>query len=128
MSKTARRYKKSDTTKKTTAVIRVTVYDGTRHPFQGKDILVRVRDGRQEERVSRYVKTSSLTISVPFSDNFIDNYTILVTSDGRRDAGFFPIKVSPFVDSQVDLMLVPKKAKYAFLSWAELNLGKLTCS
>ena len=121
MPKSARQSKKSDATKKTTAVIRLTVYDGTRQLFQGKDILLRVRDGQQQEKVSRYVKTSSLTISVPFSDNFIDNYTVLVTSDGNRDAGFFPIKVSPFADSQVDLMLVPKKARYAFLSWAELK-------
>ena len=50
-----------------------------------------------------------------------DNYTVLVTCDGYRDAGFFPVKVSPDAPSRVDLMLVPKRARYRFPSWDELK-------
>ncbi|PYX99556.1 MAG: hypothetical protein DMG64_19120 [Acidobacteria bacterium] len=104
------------------AAIQLNVFDGTRQPFpSGKNLLIRILDGSQTQLVSRFYKKSSFEFDVPFSDNFKDNYTVLVTCDGYRDAGFFPVKVSPDAPSRVDLMLVPKRARYRFPSWDELK-------
>ena len=104
------------------AAIQLNVFDGTRQPFPaGKNQLIRILDGSQTQLVSRFYRKSSFEFDVPFSDNFKDNYTVLVTCDGYRDAGFFPVKVSPDAPSRVDLMLVPRRAKYRFPSWDELK-------
>ena len=99
------------------ALLQLNVFDGTRQPFPGgKSMLIRISDGAQRQVEEAFFKKSSIQFAVPFSDNFKDNYTVLVTSDGYRDAGFFPVRVSPDVPVIVDLMLVPKKARYQFLT------------
>src|SRR6266481_5508871 len=104
------------------ALIQLNVFDGTRQPFPaGKDLLVRISDGSQRQLEDDFFKKATIRFAVPFSDNFKDNYTVLVTCDGYRDAGFFPVKVSPDLAATVDLMLVPKKAKYQFLTWNQLK-------
>ena len=98
------------------ALIQLSVFDGTRQIFpRGKNLLIRISDGSQNRIVEDFFKESSLQFAVPFSANFKDNYTLLVSCDGYRDAGFFPVKVSPDVPAIVDLMLAPKKAKYDVL-------------
>ncbi len=106
------------------ATIALTIFNGARElfPRTKKGVLLRVRDGQQVLRYEGYVKASNVSIRVPFSDNFVDDYTVLVTADGYRDAGFFPLNVSLIRDVQVDLMLVPKKATYQFLPWGELKV------
>jgi hypothetical protein len=104
----------------TLAVIRIGVYDGTRRPVPANvNILYRVRDGNQREHISDYYK-APLTAKVPFFDNFGDWYTVLVWAEHCRDAGFTPIKVSPFHDSHVDLMLLPKQGAFKFYPWEAL--------
>jgi len=105
------------------ATIALTIFDGTREifPRTKKGVLLRVRDGQQVLKYEGYVKTSTVSIRVPFSNNFADDYTVLVTADGYRDAGFFPLKVSLTHELPVDLMLVPKKATFQFLLWDDLK-------
>jgi hypothetical protein len=104
-------------------IIQLRVFDGTRMPLaNGTEILVRVRDGNQRELVSKFFSKSSLDFTkLPFSDNLADNFTVLVTADGYRDAGFFPVKISPDLPASVNLMLVPRKAKYQFLAWSDFK-------
>ena len=105
------------------AAILISVFDGTRNlltcPKEG--ILLRVRDGNQKSIFEQYVQESSLRITVPFNDNGADNYTVLATAKGYRDAGYFPVKVSLSLESRVDLMLVPKNHSFQFLAWNELK-------
>jgi len=104
------------------ATICLNVFDGTRKPLaDGTDLLIRISDGVQHQLVNKDFARSSIQFQVPFSDNFVDDYTVLVTSDGYRDAGFFPVKVNPALPATVDLMLVPKKARYSFLGWEDLK-------
>ena len=106
------------------ASIVLRVFDGARKPLKdGTNLLVRISDGSQQQLENAFFKKSTIQFNVPFSDNFRDNYTVLVTSDGYRDAGFFPVKVSPDIPATVDLMLVPKNAKYRFLRWNDLKAG-----
>ena len=104
------------------AIIVLNVFDGTRNPLPaGTDLLVRISDGAQHQLVDKFFSRSSIQFQVPFSDNFADNYTVLVTADDYRDAGFFPVKISPALAASVDLMLVPKKARYSFPTWDDLK-------
>jgi len=106
------------------ASILLRVFDGSRQPLaDGTNLLVRISDGSQTQLVNRYFKKSSIQFNVPFADNFKDNYTVLVTADGYRDAGYFPVKVSPDRPAAVDLMLVAKDAKYQFPTWNQLKSG-----
>ncbi len=108
------------------AVIRISVYDGARQLMpESVQILYRVRDGNQVERISRFFKKSSLVAKVPFFDNFGDWYTVIVSSDNCQDAGFTPIKASPLQDCVVDLMLLRKDGAFKFQAWDALAQSHL---
>src|SRR5712692_1814144 len=107
----------------TKAQIRLMIYDGARHPFSEKQsVLLRVHNGQTTDPFTKTLNTKSMDegvvfLNVDFFDNFADNYTVLVSADGYRDAGFFPVKVSPSVLADVNLMLVPKEPSFAFDPW-----------
>ena len=115
-------------TPSTTSPLMVNVFDGTRQTSPaGTDILYRVIDGNQKQIYRQDQKKSSLYLKgLPFYDNFGDNYTVIVSSDGYRQAGFTPIKLSPAISSRIDLMLIPKDGQFNFASagweWAKANL------
>src|SRR5438270_2294991 len=99
------------------ASILLGVFDGKRQPMpDGTELLIRISDGSQRQLENGFFEKSSLRFEVPFSDNFKDKFTVLVTCKGYRDVGFFPVKVSPDAPALVDLMLAPKEAKYKFPS------------
>jgi len=109
-------------TDSTTAIITLRLFDGTRNALpDGSELLIRISDGAQHQLVNHFFKRSSLEFKVPFVDNFTRNYTVLTTAVGYRDAGFFPVVLSPTLPASVDLMLVPKKAQYGFLGWNDLT-------
>lgn len=104
------------------AALTVNVYDGTRDPLSDTiKVLIRIRDGGQKEIFNVFRKAPSRTFQVPFYDNLNDRYTVLVSCDGYRDAGFFPVKVSQTLPQTVNLMLVPRNADFKFLEWDTLK-------
>jgi hypothetical protein len=94
----------------TTSTLLINVFDGTRQPFpDGVDILYRIMDGNQKQLPPIERKNPSLRAEgLTFFDNFGDNYTVNVSSDGFQDAGFTPVKLSPKIANRIDLMLIPK--------------------
>ncbi len=56
-------------------------------------------------------------LNVDFFDNFADNYTVLISADGYRNSGFFPVKVSQRNIKELSLMLVPTAASFKFEPW-----------
>src|SRR5439155_16752634 len=96
-------------TQSKTSPLMINVFDGTRQPFPvSTDILYRVIDGNQKQVYAQDQQKPSLYFKgLPFFDNFGDNYTVIVSSDGHRQAGFTPIKLSPTISSKVDIMLIP---------------------
>jgi hypothetical protein len=95
--------------------LQVNVYDGTGNPLaSGTDVLYRVIDGNQKQLFVEDQNFSSLSLKVPFYDNFGDNYTVIVFSDGYRQAGFTPLKLSPDLPTNIDLMLIPKDGHFNF--------------
>jgi len=99
-----------------TGNLMVNVLDGTRQPIAaGARLLVRVRDGNQNELVSDFYNQPNIFFKGrPFYNNFGDNYTVVVSADGYVQAGFTPVKISPNTTQHVDLMLLPEKGSFNF--------------
>ena len=107
----------------TKARVRLMIYDGARRPFSEKQsVLLRVHNGQTTDSVSKTINTKSMDegvvfLNVDFFDNFADNYTVLVSADGYRDAGFFPVKVSPRALADLSVMLIPNDPHFEFDPW-----------
>ena len=115
-------------TQSNTSPLMINIFDGTRQPFPtGTDILYRVIDGNQKQLYTQDQNKPSLYFKdLPFYDNFGDNYTVIASSDGYRQAGFTPIKLSPAISSRIDLMLIPDGGQFNFATaswdWIKANL------
>lgn len=98
------------------STLTINVFDGTRKPFvSGTNILYRITDGNQNQILLKEVPAASLTAKgLPFYDNAGDNYSVVVSADEYRQAGFFPVKLSPRQPVTLDLMLVPKDPQFNF--------------
>src|SRR5216683_6098695 len=105
------------------AQIKLSIYDGARAPFaERQNVLLRVHNGQTTDSFTKMLNTKSMNegqvvLNVDFFDNFADNYTVLVSADGYRDAGFFPVKVSLRAAQEVSLMLVPSDPTFQFDPW-----------
>lgn len=105
------------------AEIALKIYDGTRQPFSRRqNLLLYVHNGQTTQPFTKTLSTALLnqgeiTLNVDFFDNFADNYTVVVTAKGHRDAGFYPAKVSPKSPHTVSLMLIPSEPSFAFDPW-----------
>ncbi len=109
-------------------VIQVNIFSGARTLMpQGTQILLTFRNGNQVETPlpdNGYFKASSIAIgSLPFFNNFGDNYAVLASATGYSQAGFTPVKVNPATPAIVDLMLIPKNPSFNFNAarWASLQ-------
>ncbi len=96
-----------------TGSVVLNVFDGQRRLVApGTKLLVRIIDGNQKFIVDRYYDGPSIRFDgLPFYDNFGDNYTVIVWTDGYKQAGFTPVKISnkPEETPVLDLMLLPSK-------------------
>lgn len=103
----------------------VNIFDGTRAPYSDRtSLLVSVIDGNNHV-LSRafHDQPSILFTDLPVSDNFADNYSILASADGYKDAGFFPVKMAVNVLQTVNLMLLPNSNAFNFAGAAWSILG-----
>src|SRR5437660_7975903 len=103
------------------ATMVVTLYDGTREPIQGKDFLMRIFDGFQNQLFDKERPAPTTLFHLPYRDNLQDNCTVLASGDGYVDAGFTPVKLSLKAVAMVDLMLLEDKADFKFQTWAALK-------
>lgn len=106
------------------ALIRLTVYDGTRKPVRKRlKLLVTLRDGNQDQLHRDWQKGPSIEFEGPFSNSLADNYTVIVFANGYLQAGFAPVKVSTTTPRIVDLMILPKRNQFSFYEarWGRLR-------
>jgi hypothetical protein len=99
----------------------VTLYDGTREPIEGKDFLIRIFDGFQNQLFDNFKPAPTTVFSLPFHDNLQDNCIVLASGKGYVDAGFAPVKLSLKAVASVDLMLLEDKADFKFQTWDVLK-------
>jgi hypothetical protein len=94
------------------------IFDGSRQLFAGSGpFLVTITDGNQ--KLQRRQDFSSAEIEfddLPFYDNFGDNYVVVVSSDGYRQAGFAPVKLSDQYATTLDVMLVSQNPGFSFVN------------
>jgi len=109
----------------TTGSLMVNIFDGTRQPFGADtDVLVRVLDGNQLQIKDKEASAANIFFSgLATYNNFRDNYTVLVSATGYKDAGFNPVKITPQTEQTIDLMLMPTAGKFNFAgaSWPQLK-------
>jgi hypothetical protein len=111
----------------TAGFVTVNVFDGTRQPIpQGKQILLTVRDGAQNQLFRSFVKGPSIALKLPFHGNFADNYSLISFADGYEQAGFQPVVIGPNAPVQLDLMLLPKDGTFHFAGarWSNILARK----
>src|SRR5882724_6676955 len=99
----------------------VTLYDGERQPIQGKDFLIRIFDGFQNQLFDNFKPAPTTVFSLPFHDNLQDNCIVLASGRGYVDAGFSPVRLSPKAVAIADLMLLEDKADFKFQTWTALK-------
>jgi hypothetical protein len=98
-----------------TGLVTVNVVDGTRQPVKpGTQVLMTVRDGAQNQLYRDYLNGPSVTLKLPFHNNFADNYSIVAWADGYEQAGFQPVTIGPNAPQTLDLMLLAKDSDYHF--------------
>jgi len=91
------------------------IFDGTRQPFAAPaQFLVRIVDGNQTQQLWQYYPQNDITFDLPFFDNFGDNYSVLVSSEGYKQAGFVPVKLSDSYDRTLDIMLIKNDPGFNF--------------
>jgi hypothetical protein len=95
--------------------LRLRIFDGTRQLFAAPaEFLVRIVDGNQTQRLWQDYPQNDLTFDLPFFDNFGDNYSVLVSCDGHKQAGFVPVKLSNSYLTTLDIMLIGNDPSFNF--------------
>lgn len=99
-----------------TANLMLSVFDGARQPMRADaELLVRLIDGAQNQVSAAFHHGPDVYFTgLPVHDNFRDNYTVIVSADGYRQAGFQPVKLEPGTLNRVSLMLLPANGSFNF--------------
>lgn len=96
--------------------ISIGLFSGTRKQFpSGEKVLLTVRDGNQQQVFRDYINKPNFKLTgLPFHNNFGDNYTVVAWAKGYAQAGFTPVKITPAMPANLDLMLVRENASFNF--------------
>jgi hypothetical protein len=94
----------------------VNIFDGTRQSYADTPkLLITCIDGNRTVQSRKFHKKSSVLFSaLPTFDNFGDDYSILASADGYKDAGFMPVRMTPESIQVVNLMLLPDENNFNF--------------
>jgi hypothetical protein len=108
------------------ANLRVNIFDGSRRLIQnGVKFFIRLTDGNHKElgHTGFFEESSVFFKNLPFNNNFIDNYTVNVSSSNYVSAGFFPLKISRDFTQVLDIMLLHKNSNFNFqdATWDKLQ-------
>jgi hypothetical protein len=95
--------------------LRLRIFDGTRQPFSSPaQFLVRIVDGNQKQQVWQDYPQNDIIFDLPFFDNFGDKYSVLVSTNGYKQAGFVPVKLSNSYLTTLDIMLISNTPSFNF--------------
>ncbi len=108
-------------TKSDRATVMVSLVDGAQRPFS-EGMILRVRNNREVNFTLTDKSGPNVLLTVPFHDGPGDDYTVIVSADGYRDAGYF-FKADVNVESQISLLMIRGDHKFEFPSWSELKIS-----
>jgi hypothetical protein len=111
------------------ANIILNVYDGRRQLLdKAVRWSVQAIDGRGRDPANFHsfpeFRGGSQLLSVPFFDNFGDNYTIIVTADGFQTGAWRPVTVSGSGPVTAEILLLPNKSALDFVTWDQLKQSR----
>ena len=96
------------------------IFDGTRQPFPlPAQFLITITDGYHKTQIRDTFVQNDILFDLPFFDNFGDQYTVLVWAKSYKQAGYYPVILSPAQATTLDLMLIPQSPGFSFAdaSW-----------
>jgi hypothetical protein len=101
-----------------TSTLRLRIFDGSRQLFsKPASFLVKIVDGNQIQHVWHDYTQNDITFKgLPFYDNLFDNYTVVVSSDGYKQAGYQPVKLSNSYTTTLDIMLIANDPGFSFVN------------
>jgi len=110
------------------AKIQLNIYDGRRRLLEDNvQCTATAIDGRglseRKTLIFPAFRGGSQLLSVPFFDNFGDNYTVVVDADGFDSGAWRPISASDRAPVVADLMVLPKNGTphFAEATWDKLR-------
>lgn len=111
-----------------TCSLTINLFSGARTPLPaGPEVLLTIRDGNQQNVAlpnNGFFTASGINVgSLPFYNNFGDNYAVVAWADGYQQAGFFPVVINPVNPAVIDIMLLRNDAVFNFRNagWDQLN-------
>jgi hypothetical protein len=109
-----------------TSTLRLRIFDGSRQLFsKPANFLVKIVDGNQTQHVWHDYTQNDITFNgLPFYNNLFDNYTVVVSSDGYKQAGYQPVKLSNSYMTTLDIMLIADDPGFSFVN-ARWNTAKV---
>jgi len=101
-----------------TSALRLRIFDGSRRLFsKPARFLVKIVDGNQTQHVWHDYPQNDITFNgLPFYNNLFDNYTVVVSSDGYKQAGYQPVKLSNAYTTTLDIMLIANDPGFSFVN------------
>jgi hypothetical protein len=108
-------------------VLNLNIFDGKRQPFPpGTPVLVTIVDGQQNQLYRDNVPRPDVSFSLPIHNNLADNYSVLASANGYRQAGFQPVKMSAGIPQSLNLMLLPNNGTFHFAQakWTDIVAKK----
>ena len=97
--------------------LRLRIFDGSRQLFAAPaKFLVRITDGNQKLQRWEEYTSNDLPFDLPFFDNLGDRYTVLISLDGYKQAGYYPVKLSDAYLTTLDLMLIRNDPGFSFVN------------
>jgi hypothetical protein len=108
-----------------TSTLRLRIFDGSRQLFaKPARFLVKIVDGNQTQQVWDYYTHNDITFNgLRFYNNLFDNYTVVVSCDGYKQAGYQPVKLSNAYTTTLDIMLIANDPGFSFVN-ARWDAGK----
>jgi hypothetical protein len=111
-----------------TGSILIHIVDGTRQSIaDAVKWSATIHDGRPPDdwHITNVDSAGSAALvkGLPYFDNFFDNYTVILNSDGYEQAGWMPVPLRPARPAPVSLMLLEKDSHLNFsnATWKTLN-------
>src|SRR5580698_2179628 len=97
------------------SILQLRIFDGSRQIFAAPaKFLITITDGNQRQLFRDYIDTPTKEFDLPFYDNFGDLYSVVVSADGYKQAGFAPVKLSDTSSVTLDIMLVANDPGFSF--------------
>lgn len=107
--------------------VEVEIFDGTRQLYSDKSsILLTIIDGNQQPLPRNFLDASDVNLQLPVHNNLADNYSIVASASGYKQAGFAPVHVSDDTVQMLRLMLIPESNQFNFsgAKWPALKAAR----